>query len=580
MVERREKDGRPARSKKPRPMAQARPRPDGSVVYRRQPVDPTTGRRVSVVADSLEELAARCARITSARRDIRAGVVTIEQASAEVRRARAAATGYPLAEAWKRHAASSAVGAAYRGKLLGLWETHGANSAVAALCVHELSEVVVQGWIDGRPLSARSRVNLWNVLRAVVGTAVQSGKVSAMPWGPRWKPAMPRETKVERGALGTREDETRFLLAARALSAERAARYGLRDDLHHRVAIMIHLALRRGEAAALSWRHVEPLDGGDLLVTIEAQAREGWRSRVKGPHGEPRDPTKTDDVRRIRVSRDGLVGRALRACLALATDAGQAEAWRPVMPDRTGRHHSRDVVPSHLMREIARRAGLDRPGRHWVQHSARHSGVTRELAEGVALKDVQAITGHRSVQTIVGYMHRVGAGLPASRADLALPDMVEPERSPELAPLLLPPSGHEIQRERIDAAHERYLGRAVHSLAQYLPARGEPWPVKRPKQVTEEARKAYLRGYAKAKRAGKGPQDCARAGKYAQRAMLGAWGRLVSAERKLRGEAPIGLLKASSLPASERVERFEGGADPDVEGHAVLEQKRLCSATG
>lgn len=562
--ERKEKDGRPARGRRARAACQRVPKPGGGFHYRKQPIDPTTGRRVSIFGDSEEECLARCAHLRAARRDLSAGIVSIEQAAERARRARERAEGYPVEAAWLAHARSVAVGAAYRGKLEGLWRRHGAGSSWARIMCHELSPEVVQGWLDSRPVSPRSRRNLWHVLRAAMRRALAAGKVGAIPWGAAWVPAFPPTASPERAALASKEDEIRFLGAARALSAERAARYGLRDDLHHRAAIMIHLALRRGEAAALSWHHVSPLDDGDLLVTIEHQGRESWRKRALDGEG-PTDPTKTREPRRVRVSRDGLVGRALRACLVLATEAGQAEPWRPVMPDRSGRHCARDVIAPKLMREIASRAGLHRPGRHWVQHSTRHSGVTRELAEGVPLKDVQALTGHKSLTSLMVYAHRVGVGVPTSRADLVLPSMAEPERSPvEVAALLELESEHERARRRVADAHARYLGRDVHSLAQHLPPAGAALPGRgwQPKAVRAEARAAYVRGYNAARRRGEAAQACVSAGKKASRAMLGAWGRLLEAERRIRADPGAPRLGSGR-------EELEQGADfaDDREDH-------------
>lgn len=592
MAERREADGRRARSKAPRAPWQRVARADGSWFYKKQITDPSTKRRRTVSGDTPEELLARCAKILEARRDIRAGLVSVEQAADRVAEATRRARGYSLREAWASHAKSATVSTQWGKKLRGMWACHFEGGPLANVCVHELTAEVVQGWLDVRPVSARMRKNLFVELRAVVARAIALRPGARWPWTPEdWRPALPREVATERAALGTREEEARFLLAAREVSRERAARLGRRDDLHHRVAVMTHLALRRGEAAALSWRDVQRLDGGDLLVTISRQAAEGWRRRVASmdDRGAPNDPTKgagphSDGVRRVRVTADGLVGRALRACLAMATDAGEAEAWRPVFPGPNGRHEARNVIAPALMRVIARRAGLDDGRRRWVQHSTRHSGATREAAEGAQLRDIQALTGHKSATVLLGYIHRVGAGLPVARADAALPELVEPPRSPDadLRAAALLGDSHEEQRERVNAAHARYLGREVRSLAQFLPADGQPLSREPPREVKREARKAYLRAYAKAGREGAARPEQLKAGAMARRAMLGAWGRVVAIEERRR-RAGVGarlLESPSGVQGLEQLQHLAGDGVGSERGQHDLDGGSLERASG
>ena len=66
------------------------------------------------------------------------------------------------------------------------------------------------------------------------------------------------------------------------------------------------------------------------------------------------------------------------------------------------RHHISDQIPQRLMREAARKAGIDKPA---SIHCLRHSFATHLLLKGVNIREVQKYLGHESVETTMIYTH-------------------------------------------------------------------------------------------------------------------------------------------------------------------------------
>jgi integrase len=107
--------------------------------------------------------------------------------------------------------------------------------------------------------------------------------------------------------------------------------------------------------------------------------------------------------------------------------AGKEWAWQYVFPashlsvdPRSGkirRHHLSDSGIQGIIKEALRKSGI---AKHGSVHTLRHSFATHLLMNGVNIREVQELLGHKNVETTMIYTHvmRNMSGAPQSPLDI------------------------------------------------------------------------------------------------------------------------------------------------------------------
>lgn len=406
--------------------------------YRKQPVDPVTGRRVSITGSSPEAVLRRANVLSRARDEIRFGERPIAQVRQEI--AVAVHGAVTVADVWATYVATKVEGD--RGPLGSAWSRHLAPR-FGGKSPYELTRSEMTSWAaertgerkDGK-LAASSVRWHYDVLAAAFNLAIDEGRLSHLPWG-KWRPASGKGASGERQWAGSIEELTAIVLAARRHDERRQAKklYGA-----YAPALLIAslCGMRQGELAGLAWDHVD-VDTQTPSIVIEYQ-RIRERGKLVTPDDRPMAPTKGRKVRHLALHEGA--ADALR----WQRDQLKARGWYrpdgPVFPcPRSHRWHVLPVViPPSFVRKWAREANLPFPEK-WSTHSARHTFVSLEiLGSGGDLRATMQRSGHSSVDQLERYMHEGRRGAPSRIADLptgrllgAPPAVVDVRELPERA---------------------------------------------------------------------------------------------------------------------------------------------------
>jgi integrase len=569
------------------PKYQKKERADGSIVYRYQYTDPTTGQRGSISAPSVAELEILRRKLGEARAAVGAG---IEPSSVGiVLPGRIDPRRVTVGQVWDQYLAGQAPRArakaesyARRNLNLPARRLDASMRPLFDLALPELTGSVMESWCTGaratggRTGSGRS----WSTIATaydLLAAAVRQVTDGPTPWG-RWRPQRGKPEAVERPAVGSWE-EARAIIAAAAAEDARTGARGRYVDAAPRVVVAIAAGLRNAELAGLAWDDLSDLDRQPVILHVRHQARKGWDRWDPGPR--PLAPPKGKRGTR-RTRRQILEYIAADVLRAVRDEQRRRGFWRPDGPVfgvvdagawrwRTSGY----AIEPEQMRRWAAAAGLPEPER-WVTHCLRHSLATLLAAATGDARVVQERLGHADLKTSLGYWHRLGRGLapPALSAELGaaprvslltrgeavtvssgappLPGLKEPDPWGITPPPELPPS--------IELVTEAAIGAARVRRRRAAPAAAEPWSVvadrwlvepergangqtlPRPFVVTSQARRAAVLAYAKAKRAGdRNPRD---AWGKSYRAALARWARELSDARRRR-------VIAAASPADE-----------------------------
>ncbi|MDW8216660.1 MAG: tyrosine-type recombinase/integrase [Acidobacteriota bacterium] len=268
-----------------------------------------------------------------------------------------------------------------------------------------VTPALVQTWRDrllsGQPPATRrlapATVALrLSVVRSFYGFLVAQGVVAMNPAAAEVV-ATPRATEV-RAAAALSVHQVRRLLAAPDVTTLRGARDAA--VLH----LLAYLGLRRAEVCALRMRDVVAWPGGRDARTPTG-APIPWGLRVRGKGGRER-------LLPLPAACKAALDRYLKL------DAGARRALRGDGPDAplvqaTGRDRATPVaaLTPETIRLIVRRYAeycgflTHRRGEttRISPHSFRRTAITRALDLGVSYREIQAMTGHRSIATVERY---------------------------------------------------------------------------------------------------------------------------------------------------------------------------------
>lgn len=503
--------------------------PNGS--YMSQPRHPITKERVTITAETADELEAKLRRFREVRSDINFGLT---QNEAEARLKPAIGIRMLIDECFELYVKGLNRS---REKAAWAWEKR-LQPYFGGMAVIELTADKMKAWeAEHQRLGfAKATIGLaYDMLAAAVNLQIPA-VVPGLPWG-KWRPA--RETKDElyvpkRPAIWNLASAKAIVREAAAddESSWRAGRYSCYATI---AMVLILTGMRQAEAAGLGWDHVSIDDASNDVMFIEWQAAKGWSGR----HADrPRDEPK-DGARRQRMHP--AVVALLRQQRAELQRRGWFDANGPVFPAPGGRWlETGIVVKPRRIKRWAERAGLPNPER-WCAHSFRHSFVMLEIdANEGDLVSVMERSGHSDLRVIRGYMHARGRLMAAPKVGL-LPHeatALRPalESSVVETPLLPRATGDmgemlaiaDEARTRTQAERAKERTKKHDATYDSLEEIYQRWvkagkPGSQPREITAKARRAYLKGYNRGVRQRASPEKCRAIGKQERGRFMGAW---------------------------------------------------------
>lgn len=532
--------------------------------YRKQFIDPVTGRRRSLTADTPAQLQALFAQVNDARVRYRYGDLGPREAT---QRLRGAIVGrLTVEDIWNAY--SQAAPPRSRRVRDATWR-HRFAPAFGSRAATELGEGVMREWLvsqEQKGLAPKTIRNAYDLLACAFRLAVRDHKLTELPWGTWRPPPLPRGYNDDKREAARSVEEFAALVAAARAEDEAHWRAGRYSAHAYAVLVMGLCGLRQGEAAGLAWECLD-LDASPPLMRIWYQALDGWPS-LPSPPGE--DAARAA-VRPLHVPKNGrrrlvlheAVVHALRAQRAQLDRLGWLRDDGPVFPGKAGqwRTHAEVIDPSKL-RQWVEAAGLPNV-RRWTTHSLRHSFATLEvIASEGDLRRAQGRTGHSSVRQLEAYLHASGRGLPGSAlgavpgvesappaevvpiAELAGKRLVELATDAESARAQADAERREKRSERRREEKKRTPPDFDAHARSVLAGDVEGTPT----EIAEYARRAYQRAYMRSVRDGGTPEQARRKGQQSERATLAAFAAALKRAERAGLAAAGGAGAAPGVP--------------------------------
>lgn len=543
-------------------------RKDGSIKYRSQPRDPVTGGKLTIEADTLDELKERLKRVKDVRAEMKWGGLEPKAAIQRIRPA--TQTGQLTVKTlWERYEKT------LKPKALKLarqnW-THLLCSTFGHLSPFEVTRDKMSAWeaaMVRQGYAPKTIVNAYDHLAGCFRRAIDAGTVEDLPWGTiaralggsGWRPSVKGSKKTVQ-FVGTLEQFMALLGAAKRRD-EKQWQKSQYSDLALRIAVMVLTGMRTAEAAGLAWDCVE-IDREPGILRVICQAGRAW-NKAPGAGSRPKEQTKGRKV--LTQALHPNASALLRMHRSEMKKRGWYRPDGPVFPGVAGawRTGGKLIVPT-VVKELAKVCGFPRP-EDWTVHSLRHSFATLEVKSSGDIKRTQARTGHSSSKQLEGYLHASGDFLGSTaipvlpiRLDpmMSLPDGTAVTLRPKKAPadvdadpwgfesvpaapedIVLDSAARQYDEDRRESARTlRAEGeRPFNELAAEWLSQPVSFRSGVPEAVKAAANRHYHQAYTKEHRAGGKPKQCQQAGMRKRRATMGAWARAVTIqERRVSGE--------------------------------------------
>ncbi len=500
--------------------------------------DPSTGKRVRIVASSPEQLFA----VVAAKRDLGARLKHGIATPGDVALMQSLGRGPLLVrDAWAEYLPTLRAGWA---RIAPSVYKHRLAPYFADLPCAELGDAKLEAWAVAelkKGLAPKTIEVAWFGLRAAVRLQVQAGKLARLPWDRFKAPKDGRDLFDRREVARSFEEILSIVRAASVLDARMRARHPIVADLAVRLLVMFYLGLRQGELSALGWDDLDLECSPPLQPSVRVRHQVLLRWRARHPEWE----RPSDHVKGKHVLTTLLHPTAVELLLAHRERLRALAAYRadgPVFPEADGgwRRHPCSIR-NERFRKLIRAAGLPHPD-GWTVHSIRHSTATLEMVgSGFNIQHVQRRLRHANASTTWGYAHLLQRGaVPSALPTLAssgstapgpplLPaplPLLEPGEIERCVALSKPPPGVPgRRRERLSfreawAAWVGELGSEEAARSLFLAA-----PETRPAIVTELADRAYRRLYNRELHAGGDRAKARRLGNEARRNTIAAWVR-------------------------------------------------------
>lgn len=261
------------------------------------------------------------------------------------------------------------------------------SGALGPVRLDELSEAMVKDWLAAMPATPTRNGRAYDLLKSVMGEAVEDGLVAVNPCRVRGagKPAPAREGV--------------------ALSAGELLAYLRAVPGHRRVMLMVAgtCGLRSGELRGL-WRRDVDVDERVLWVR-----RQAVRVQVDAHHYEYRLSTPKTAAAVRSVAMPQMLVEPLRAHLLSLPMPGPDAL---VFPAADGR----SIMSESVIRDAhaVGRQAIDRP--ELTVHDLRRTAATLAAQDGATVRELMAMLGHTTVQVAMAYQ-RADAVRDRQRAD-------------------------------------------------------------------------------------------------------------------------------------------------------------------
>ena len=195
------------------------------------------------------------------------------------------------------------------------------------------------------------------------------------------------------------------------------------------VRLMMELQYGAGlRVSELLRLRVKDLDFAQGRVIVRSAKGDYDRSTLLPTSLEDALKSHLEEVRKAHEQdrQDGLAGVKLPEALARKfSKAAKRWEWFWVFPSRQRstdprggalrRHHVKQGVHQERVSKLARKAGI---AKRVTTHALRHSFATHLLEDGVDIRTVQELMGHKDIKTTQGYLHVMSAKVAGVKSPL------------------------------------------------------------------------------------------------------------------------------------------------------------------